>query len=51
VWSRVEHGSGSPRLDGSALDPVLRAAPYPPPPRGMTASNLTFRVPIVFAHR
>ena len=51
VTSRVARGSGSPRMDQAALALVQRASPFPRPPATLTARELTFRVPIVFARR
>ena len=51
VTSRIARGSGSIRMDQAALALVQRASPFPRPPATLTARELTFRVPIVFARR
>jgi len=44
--SRILHSSGSDALDREALALVRRAAPFPPPPAGLSDDRLSFVVPI-----
>jgi protein TonB len=44
--SRIVHSSGSEALDQEALALVRRAAPFPPPPAGVSDDRLSFVVPI-----
>jgi protein TonB len=43
---RIAASSGSPVLDEAAIDLIRRAAPFPPPPRGLGGSELNFVAPI-----
>lgn len=43
----VDRSSGSPRLDGLALD-ALKAVRLPAPPPGLTADQRLYRIPITF---
>ena len=46
--ARVTRGSGDPALDAAAETLVERAAPFPAPPAGVDAKDLSFTVPIRF---
>lgn len=46
---RIVQSSGSSVLDGAALNIVQRAAPFPPFPKGVTAAQLNFKVPMNFS--
>ncbi len=46
--ARVTRGSGDPALDAAATSLIERAAPFPAPPAGAAAKDLSFTVPIRF---
>lgn len=46
--ARVLRSSGNSALDQAALAGVRRVAPFPRPPAGITAAQLTFQIPIRF---
>ena len=46
--ARLDHGSGDAGLDHAAIDAVAAAAPFPPPPPGLTPSQLAFSIPFQF---
>jgi protein TonB len=48
---RIARSSGSPILDGAALQIVERAAPFPPFPKGVGSQRLNFVVPMSFSRR
>jgi protein TonB len=45
---RLKRSSGVAALDQAAMGAVRRAAPFPPPPPGVSASRLSFTMPIYF---
>jgi protein TonB len=45
---RLARSSGDNVLDEAAVASVRRAAPFPPPPPGMSAAQLTFSIPFRF---
>ncbi len=47
-YVRLARSSGDRALDRAALGSVRRAAPFPRPPRGMSAGQLTFSIPFRF---
>jgi protein TonB len=47
-YVRLARSSGDRALDRAALGSVRRAAPFPRPPQGMTAGQLTFSIPFRF---
>jgi len=47
-YARLARSSGDGALDRAALASVRRAAPFPRPPRGMSAGQLTFSIPFRF---
>lgn len=47
-YARLARSSGDSILDRAALASVRRAAPFPRPPRGMSAGQLTFSIPFRF---
>ena len=46
--ARLDRSSGDSGLDHAAIDAVATAAPFPPPPPGLTPSQLTFSIPFQF---
>lgn len=46
--AQISHPSGSSRLDRQALRAVHKAAPFPPPPAEMSATQRTFDMPFHF---
>lgn len=46
--ARIATSSGNSALDRSALAAIRRAAPFPRPPQGATASQLRFTIPFRF---
>lgn len=46
--ARVSRSSGNAALDQAALGAVRRAAPFPPPPAGMSPAQLRFFIPFYF---
>jgi periplasmic protein TonB len=49
ISRKLTQSSGLPALDKEALATVLRAQPFPVPPREMDDEGLTLIVPLVFA--
>jgi len=47
-YARLARSSGDRTLDRAALASVRRASPFPRPPRGMSARQLTFSIPFRF---
>jgi len=47
-YARLARSSGDRALDRAALASVRRASPFPRPPRGMSAAQLTFSIPFRF---
>jgi len=47
-YARLARSSGDGALDRAAIASVRRAAPFPRPPRGMSAGQLTFSIPFRF---
>jgi protein TonB len=47
-YVRLIRSSGNGALDRAAVSSVRRAAPFPRPPRGMTAGQRTFSIPFRF---
>ena len=48
LFARVSRSSGQGYLDRAAIAAVRRASPFPRPPPGATARQLTFVVPFIF---
>ena len=46
--TRLGAGSGNDGLDRAALDAVAAAAPFPPPPAGVSPAKLVFSIPFQF---
>ncbi|MEI7611065.1 MAG: TonB family protein [Rhodospirillaceae bacterium] len=46
--ARLGAGSGNDGLDRAALDAVAAAAPFPPPPAGVSPAKLVFSIPFQF---
>ncbi len=46
---RLQRSSGSPALDDEALAILERAAPFPPPPSGLSGPNVQLSVPVKFS--
>jgi len=47
-YVRLSRSSGNGTLDRAAVSSVRRAAPFPRPPRGMSAGQRTFSIPFRF---
>jgi len=47
-YVRLSRSSGNSTLDRAAVSSVRRAAPFPRPPRGMSAGQRTFSIPFRF---
>lgn len=47
-YARLARSSGDGALDRAAVGSVRRAAPFPTPPQGMRADQLTFSIPFRF---
>ncbi|HUD52000.1 energy transducer TonB, partial [Parvibaculum sp.] len=45
---RVARSSGNPELDAMALRTIEAAAPFDPPPPGLTSQDLVFEIPFNF---
>ena len=48
VSARIVQSSGKPSLDRIALAAVRQSSPFPPPPQGVSASQLSFSIPFTF---
>lgn len=48
ISAEVAHSIGNILLDKQALRAVRKAAPFPPPPSGIEAKDLTFTIPVRF---
>jgi len=46
--ARLSAGSGNDGLDHAALDAVAAAAPFSPPPAGISPARLVFSIPFQF---
>jgi protein TonB len=49
--SRLVKSSGSPELDQEALAMLIRSQPVPAPPERVSASELSFTIPVQFQIR